>query len=94
LDAEEQAIFRRLALFMGGWSIDAARAICGQRLSLDIEDGLASLVDKSLVKRVERDGEPQFMMLETLREFELEHLRQQDELAMSLVNAGKAEGQY
>ncbi len=81
LDAEEQALFRRLALFMGGWSVDAARAICAQGLSLDMEDRLASLVDKSLVKRVDREGEPRFMMLETLREFGLEQLRQQGELA-------------
>lgn len=79
LDKEEQALFRRLAIFMGGWSVDAAKVICLQGLSLDIEDGLASLVDKSLVKRAESNAEPRFVMLETLREFGLEYLRQQGE---------------
>ena len=83
LEEEEQILFRRLAIFVGGWSADAAQAICGKGLSLDTSAGLASLLDKSLVQRMENDGDlPRFTMLETLREFGLEKLRQQGELVL------------
>ena len=76
LDAEEQALFRRLAIFVGGWTIEAASAICGEGLSLDMLDGLTSLMDKHLVQRAEGDDSaPRFSMLETLREYGLERLR-------------------
>lgn len=82
LAEEEQALFRRLSIFVGGWSADAAKAICTQGLSLDIEDGLASLVDKSLVKQ-ERRGSG---------ETRCKNLSGDDwTLAMSLVNAGNVE---
>ncbi len=83
LEEEEQILFRRLSIFVGGWSADAAEAICGQGLSLDTSAGLASLLDKSLVQHMENNGDvPRFTMLETLREFGLEKLRQQGELVL------------
>jgi non-specific serine/threonine protein kinase len=81
LDTDERALFRRLAVFVGGWTIDAAAAICGEDLSLDIPDLLASLMDKHLVQPAEGDAAGlRGWMLETLREYALERLRETDEL--------------
>jgi predicted ATPase len=71
LEPHEQDLMARLSAFAGGWTLDAAEAICD--CDLDI---LASLVDKSLVR--ERDG--RFSMLETIREYALERLAKQDAL--------------
>jgi predicted ATPase len=78
LSPKEQALFRRLAVFVGGWTLEAAEAICAtpesaEALPLDILDGVGALVDKSLVRQQERaDGEPRCAMLETIREYGLE----------------------
>ncbi|HEV2124748.1 MAG TPA: tetratricopeptide repeat protein [Chloroflexota bacterium] len=74
---DEQAVFRRLAVFAGGCTLEAAEAVVNvdSGLELAVLDGISSLVDKSLVIRVEGpDGEPRFTMLETVREFGLEQL--------------------
>ncbi len=60
LDAEERKLFSRFAVFAGGASLAAIEEVCGAEL-----DSLASLVDKSLVRR---DGD-RYWMLETLREY-------------------------
>jgi predicted ATPase/DNA-binding CsgD family transcriptional regulator len=74
LSPEEQALFRRLAVFAGGCSLEAAEAAAGG-LGASVLDGVASLVDKSLVRAVDGlEGEPRFGMLETVREFGLERL--------------------
>jgi predicted ATPase/class 3 adenylate cyclase len=76
LDPAERVLFARLSVFTGGWTLAAAEAVCDpERLGLDLLDGLASLVDKSLIRRSELDGEYRFSMLETIREFGLEQLR-------------------
>jgi predicted ATPase/class 3 adenylate cyclase len=76
LDPEERDLFARLSVFTGGWTLEAAEAVCDPTgLGLDLLDGLASLVDKSLVRRIELDGGYRFSMLETIREFGLEQLR-------------------
>jgi predicted ATPase/class 3 adenylate cyclase len=87
LEEGERALFRRLGVFVGGWALEAAEAVCNatQRvpgdLPLDVVDGLAALIDKSLVKQVEGiDGEPRFTMLETIHEYALEHLAASGEL--------------
>jgi predicted ATPase/DNA-binding CsgD family transcriptional regulator len=77
LSLPEQRLFRRLAIFVGGCTFAAAEAIAnaGGELGIDPLDGLTSLVDKSLLQRVERAaGEPRFSMLETVRELGLEQL--------------------
>jgi tetratricopeptide (TPR) repeat protein len=58
-------------VFAGGWTIEAAEAVVPDA---DVLDGLESLVDKSLVRRHDRAGEPHFEMLSTIREFALEQL--------------------
>ena len=74
LSASEQALFRRLAVFAGGFGLAAAEFVCpGERSSA--LDTVAALVDQSLVQRTTPDGvEPRFAMLETIGEFALERL--------------------
>lgn len=77
LDADEQRLFARLAIFVGGFTLAAAEAICdaaGDR-SLVVVNDVASLVDKSLVRRIGPvEDEPRFDMLETIREYAREQL--------------------
>jgi len=72
----ERALFRRLAAFLGGWTLEAAEAVCAfdgvQRR--DAVDLLGRLVDKSLVLMDEREGEARYRMLETIRQYGLEKL--------------------
>jgi predicted ATPase/class 3 adenylate cyclase/DNA-binding XRE family transcriptional regulator len=80
LDEGEQTLFARLVVFVGGWTLDAAEAVCNPAGDLEIAilDGLQSLLDKSLVRQVEGpDGEPRFVMLETIREYALERFEQE-----------------
>jgi tetratricopeptide (TPR) repeat protein len=67
-----------LSIFTGGWTIEAADAVCDPAgLGLDLLDGLTSLVDQSLVRRSESDGsDVRFSMLETIREFGRERLQE------------------
>ncbi|HJU36941.1 MAG TPA: BTAD domain-containing putative transcriptional regulator [Gaiellaceae bacterium] len=68
LSEEESTLFARLAVFAGGWTLDAAEAVCGE--GLDVFETLASLVDESLVRPLRRPtGEPRFALLETIREY-------------------------
>lgn len=74
LSADESTLFARLAVFVGGWTLDAAEAVSGGN-GLDVFETLASLVDKSLVRPLRRPtGEPRFTMLETIREYAVELL--------------------
>jgi predicted ATPase/class 3 adenylate cyclase len=80
LSEDEQSLFRRLAVFAGGWSLEAAESVCDRGdLELDVLDGLASLADKSLV-RTGADAD-RFTMLETIREFALEKLEESEQAA-------------
>ncbi|MDP9369539.1 MAG: AAA family ATPase, partial [Chloroflexota bacterium] len=81
---EEQVLFRRLAVFAGGFTLEAAEAVvpAAGDLGIDVLEGVASLVDKSLVRRTERPGdEPRFGMLETVREYARDRLAESDEQA-------------
>jgi predicted ATPase/class 3 adenylate cyclase len=83
LSPEEQKLFRHLAVFVDGWSLEASEAICKARgrLAGDMLEGMASLVDKSLLRQEEQAaGETRFWMLQTLREFGLEQLTRSEEL--------------
>lgn len=72
-----RVLFRRLAVFSGGWSIEAAQDVCAldDENGLGLLDELEALVDFSLLTRAEGvQGEPRFSMLETIREYALERL--------------------
>jgi predicted ATPase/class 3 adenylate cyclase len=78
LEEGEKVLFARLSVFAGGRTLEAIEAICdaGGDLAVDVLDGLASLVDKSLLKQEEGvGGEPRFVMLETIHEFAREKLQ-------------------
>jgi len=91
LDAAEQALFARLGVFAGGCTLKAAEAVLSDDGRSETEmtifipsdavlDGLASLVDKSLLEQVEGVGdESRLVMLETIREYALEQLAAHDE---------------
>lgn len=83
LDDREQWLFRRLSIFVGGWTLQAVEAVCAGRNDLVVLDGIASLLDKSLLVRLEQAGEeeePRLRMLMTVREYALESLREQGEM--------------
>jgi tetratricopeptide (TPR) repeat protein len=72
LGASEQQTFRRLGAFTGGWTLEAAEAVCGDG-DTAVLDSLDTLLDSSLINRVMHD-EPRFTMLETIRAYALEQL--------------------
>jgi predicted ATPase len=86
LTPAEQKLFRRLAVFVGGCTLEGAEAVCDAKgdLDLDLLDGMASMVDKSLAQQVEPgQGESRFVMLETIREYALEKLEVSGEGAVT-----------
>jgi predicted ATPase len=85
LSAPEQKLFRRLSVFVG-CNLEGVEAVCDTKgdLDLDLLDGMASMVDKSLVQQIEQaQGESRFVMLETIREYALEKLQASGEQALT-----------
>jgi predicted ATPase len=83
LEPNEQRLFRRLAVFVGGFTLEAAETVCdlGGDLGIDPLDGLDSLVSKSLLRQEEGpDGDVRIGMLETIREYASEQLEASGEL--------------
>lgn len=76
LNASEQRLFRRLSVFARGCTLDGVEAVCDTKgdVGIDVLDGMASLVDKSLVQQIEQENEPRFHMLSTIREYAAERL--------------------
>ena len=74
LARQEQTVFARLGVFAGGWTIEAAEAVCGSVHS-DIIGRLSRLIDQSLIQRMPSStAEPRFTMLDTIREYARERL--------------------
>lgn len=99
LAADDQVLFARLAVFVSGFTLDAAEAVAGaigaealarapDRISMNppvrtlpVLDGVQLLADESLLRRVDGvDGEPRFLMLETIHQYALERLLERGEL--------------
>jgi predicted ATPase/DNA-binding XRE family transcriptional regulator len=79
LDEREQTVFRRLAVFMGGCTLEAAEAVCGANDgdSVEVMDAVSSLVDKSLLRTRRGDEEhvgARVNLLDTIREYAIEQL--------------------
>jgi predicted ATPase/DNA-binding CsgD family transcriptional regulator len=77
LDVQEQHLFRRLSIFVGGCTLGAVEAVYHALgdTSAFVLDKVASLIDKSLLQQTEQEGEePRLVMLETVREYGLEAL--------------------
>jgi predicted ATPase len=86
LSAAEQKLFRRLSVFVGGCTLEGVEAVCDTKgdLELDLLDGMASMVDKSLMQQLEQpNGESRFVMLETIREYAQEKLEASGEEALT-----------
>jgi predicted ATPase/DNA-binding XRE family transcriptional regulator len=94
LELAEQKLFARLGVFVGGFTLAAAEAVCNARgdLLLDVLDGVESLLDKSLLgeqRTGDQEGqaeevggvgwEPRFTMLQTIHEYALERLEESGE---------------
>jgi predicted ATPase/DNA-binding CsgD family transcriptional regulator len=76
LSPAQQALLRRLGVFVGGWSLNAVEAVCLSDVpELDALDGLSALLDQSLIRRSAlEDTEPRFEMLHVVREFAVDRL--------------------
>jgi predicted ATPase len=85
---DEQVLFARLGVFVGGFALDSVEAICSPTGDADVLDRLASLVDRSLITPAgAASGIPRFAMLETIREFAVELLANNDFEALSRRHA-------
>jgi len=76
LDGPERRMFERVAAFAGGWTLEAAEAVCDPgELGVDLLEGMASLAEKSLIQPMDGDeDETRFTMLQVIREFAGERL--------------------
>jgi predicted ATPase/DNA-binding XRE family transcriptional regulator len=75
LEPGEKILFRRLAVFAGGCTLEAVEAVCDLHgdVGIDVLEGIQSLLDKSLVRQ-EGEQEPRLVMLDTIRDYALEQL--------------------
>ena len=87
LDEPEKKLFRRLAVFVGGFTLQAAETICPIENDLNVMDGIATLLDNSLLKRFDErapeeqgaEEEYRFGFLETIHDFASECLKKSNE---------------
>jgi predicted ATPase len=83
LDPQEQWVFRRLSVFVGGCTFEAAEAVCQQQgePESDISSLQSCLLDKSLLQQTKLEAdEPRFVLLESTREYGLDCLREHNEI--------------
>jgi predicted ATPase/class 3 adenylate cyclase len=87
LEPHEQLLLGRLGVFVGGFDLAAAEAVCGAEplASEDVLDLLGSLVEKSLVALDERDDGARYLMLDTIREYAREKLAEGDDDAAAVA---------
>ena len=88
LSPQEQTLFRRLAVFVGGWTLDATEEVANLVGTSNVLAGLETLLSASLIQSEERfHGERRFTMLETVREFALGRLREDDDQGLATEHA-------
>lgn len=85
LPPKEQQLFRMLSVFAGGWTLEAASAVCavGDIEEFEVLDELSALIDKSLVQVEFTDASQRYKLLESMRHYGLEKLQQSGERAAS-----------
>ena len=81
LSDQEQAVFRQLGGFEGGFALDAAERVVAPQLAMVVVPGIATLLDKSLLQRSISKGEIRFVMLDSIQEYALQRLKGANELA-------------
>ena len=99
LAAEEKLLFRRLAVFVGGFTLEAAEFVCArlepsspaQTASLDVLELLTRLVEKSLVVAEEQGGAARYRILETIRQYAREKLLEAGEAEVKGVRGRQLE---
>ena len=79
LSEDERALLRRLSVFAGGWTFEAAETICS---NVDVFEYLPQLINKSLVVMNDKGDEPRYYLLETIRQYARD----------KLLDAGEGEG--
>ena len=102
LGPDERSLLSRLSVFVGGFSVAAAEAVCGHGLGAEVLDLLTSLTEKSLLQNEPLEQEERLSMLETIREHALESLSETGETdvirarhaAYFLQLAGRAEPEW
>jgi predicted ATPase len=93
LDEGEKTLFARMAVFSGGRTLEAVEAVCDAAgdLPIDAFESVSSLLDKSLLRQEEGpEGEPRFVMLETIHEYARERLEESGEAE----EIGRAHAEY
>jgi predicted ATPase len=92
LDEDERQLFRRLGVFVGGFDLTAAACVVPNSTTSELSDLLGRLTDKSLLHRSQQAGTSRWRMLETVRVFALEQLKDEyDEVAaLHLAWAGQS----
>jgi predicted ATPase/DNA-binding CsgD family transcriptional regulator len=94
LQPSEQRVFRRVAIFQGGFSLEAASAVgnLDHDFEVNIEDTLGALADQHLLIRLENGtGEPRLGMLDTIREFALDCLAESGETELERIRRAHSE---
>jgi len=90
LNPDDKVLYRRLGVFVGGFTFEAVEAVCNPDGKLDILESLTALANNSLLRPAETsDGEPRFEMLETIRAYALERLAESGET--EILRAGHAQ---
>jgi predicted ATPase/class 3 adenylate cyclase len=84
LSEAERTLLRRLSIFTGGWTLDAAEQVCaGEGIDRDaVQNLMTGLVEQCLVTTTEQDGEPRYGLLETVRQYAAARLADIDELSV------------
>ena len=81
LAQDERTLFQRLAIFVGGWTLEAAEAVCGEPgRELNVMELLTRLVDKSLVSAIETGNDVRYRCLESIRQYAQDKLRETHEV--------------
>jgi predicted ATPase/class 3 adenylate cyclase/tetratricopeptide (TPR) repeat protein len=90
LDDSEGMLFGLLGVFEGGFSLDAAEAVCAEFLKADVLNTLESLVDKSLVRVISGDSAQRYSLMEVVREYSRERLEDAGNDLIHLVGSSHA----